>query len=159
MKPAREHATNNKQTYFISSPTWERRPFFKYERWAKLLIDVLMHYRENGYLLHEFVVMPDHFHAIITPKASLEKAGQLIKGGFSFRVKKELEYKGEVWQPGFSDHRIRDERDYQAHKEYVHDNPVKKGLVTIASDYPYSSASGAFQLDEVPQWLKPDVMV
>jgi REP element-mobilizing transposase RayT len=54
-------------------------------------LDVLLHYRAQGkYLLHELVVMPDHFHLLITPRESLERAMQLIKGGFSFRAK-------EIW--------------------------------------------------------------
>jgi REP element-mobilizing transposase RayT len=56
---------------------------------AKLLIDVLFHYREQEkYLLHEFVVMPNHFHLLITPSppATLQRAMQFIKGGFR-RVK------------------------------------------------------------------------
>ncbi len=155
MKPPREHATNNGQTYFVTSETAERRMLFSNERWAKLFLDVLFHYRANGYLLHEFVIMPEHFHATITPNASLEKAVQFIKGGFSFRAKKELQYKWEIWQRGFSDHRIRDMRDYEIHKRYIHQNPVKRRLVFEAKAYPYSSAAGTFELDEVPQWLKP----
>jgi len=35
---------------------------------AKLFLEVLLHYRQQGkYLLHEFVLMPDHFHLLITP--------------------------------------------------------------------------------------------
>jgi putative transposase len=155
MKAPREHATNNGQTYFVTSETAERRMFFGNERWAKLFLEVLFHYRANGYLLHEFVIMPEHFHATITPKASLEKAVQFIKGGFSFRAKKQLEDNGEIWQRGFSDHRIRDMRDYETHKRYIHQNPVKRRLVFEAKAYPYSSAAGTFDLDPVPQWLKP----
>jgi putative transposase len=128
---------------------------FSNERWAKLFLDVLYHYREQAYLLHEFVVMPEHIHMTITPKASLEKAVQFLKGGFSFRAKKELQYGHEIWQRGFSDHRIRDIADYETHKRYIHQNPVKRCLVFDAKAYPYSSASGMFTLDSLPQWLKP----
>jgi putative transposase len=155
MKPFREHATNNGQTYFVTSETAERRMLFSNERWAKLLLEVLFHYRANDYLLHEFVIMPEHFHATITPKASLETAVQFIKGGFSFRAKKDFQFKGEIWQRGFSDHRIRDTRDYEIHKRYIHQNPVKRRLVFEAKVYPYSSAAGTFSLDPLPQWLKP----
>jgi putative transposase len=154
MKPSREHATNNGQTYSITSET-SRRVLFSNERWAKLFLEVLYYYRELAYFLHEFVVMPDHIHATITPKTSLEKAVQFIKGGFSFRAKKELEYGGDIWQRGFSDHRIRDIADYETHRRYIHQNPVKRRLVFDAKAYPYSSASGMFTLDAVPQRLKP----
>ena len=70
MRPKREHATHNQQTYMVTSETWCRRALFPAEPWATLLIGTLYHCRESGYLLHAFVVMPDHFHVLITPKAS-----------------------------------------------------------------------------------------
>jgi putative transposase len=46
--------------------------------------------------------MSDHIHVLLSrdQMMSVEKAMQLIKGGFSYRAKKELGYMGEVWQPG-----------------------------------------------------------
>ena len=66
---------------------------------AGLLVEVLLHYRaERKYLLHEFVVMPDHFHLLLTPVVTLERAVQFIKGGFSYRAKKEGIFAGEIWE-------------------------------------------------------------
>jgi putative transposase len=99
---------------------------------ARLLIDTLLRYREQGkFLLHEFVLMPDHFHLIITPAAdvSLEKALQLIKGGFSFRVKQEMHSNLEIWQPGFTEHRVKDCKDFERHCTYIRENPVRARLV------------------------------
>ena len=155
MKPAREHATNTGQTYMISASTWGRRALFSREVWAKLLIDTLYHYRGTAYLLHEFVVMPDHIHVLLTPRTSLERAVQFIKGGFSYRATKELGSNMEVWQKGFSDHRVRDASDYHLHVIYIRQNPVRKHLCERSEDYPYSSAHGGFELDPAPQGLKP----
>jgi putative transposase len=155
MRPTREHATNTGQTYLVTSSTWERRSLFRNERWARLLIDTLYHYRGSAYLLHEFVIMPDHIHVLLTPKTGLEKAVQFIKGGFSYRAKKELGSNMEVWQKGFSDHRIRDAGDYLRHADYIRRNPVRKNLCERAAEYPYSSAAVGIELDPVPQGLKP----
>ena len=155
MKPQREHATNNSQTYMVTSSTGERRALFQAEPWAKLLIDTLYHYRTTAYLLHEFVIMPDHFHALITPRTSLEKAVQFIKGGFSYRARKELGSNMEVWQKGFQDHRIRDDSDLAVHVSYIHNNPVKERFCQRPDEFPYSSAHAGFDLDAIPQWLKP----
>jgi putative transposase len=119
------------------------------------MIDSLYHYRGSAYLLHEFVVMPDHVHVLFTPKASLEKAVQFIKGGFSYRAKKEFGLSMEIWQKGFSDHRIRDASDYRVHQIYIRQNPVRKNLCAKAEEYPYSSARGGFDFDPPPQGLKP----
>ncbi len=154
LRPTREHATNNGQTYMVTSSTWERRSLFQTESWARLLIDTLYHYRGSTYLLHAFVIMPDHFHILLTPKTSLEKAVQFIKGGFSYRVKKELGSNMEVWQKGFSDHRIRDSEDYSRHVDYILKNPVRKNLCQGVEGFPYSSAVRSFKLDPVPQALK-----
>jgi putative transposase len=155
LKPAREHATNNAQTYFVTSDTWERRALFQNEAWARLFFKTLFHYRGESYLLHEFVLMPDHFHLLISPHISLERAVQLIKGGFSHRVKVELGSNMEIWQRGFADHRIRATGDYDKHLHYIHLNPVKKHLCPSPADYRYSSAFPGWKLDPIPQWLKP----
>ncbi len=58
---------------------------------ARLLVEVLLGYRDQGkYLLHEFVVMPDHVHLVLTPRPeiSLELAVQFIIGGYSYRLRK-----------------------------------------------------------------------
>jgi putative transposase len=119
-------------------------------------MDVLHSYRGRAYLLHEYVLMPEHFHVLITPIGSLERAVQFLKGGFSFRAKKDLQSSMEVWQRGFSDHRVRDEEDYAVHVEYIRRNPVGRKLVELASDYPYCSDFPGSEKDEVPQWLKPE---
>jgi putative transposase len=79
------------RTFFITSSTWGRRPIFRAEPLAQLFLRTLEDYRRAGkFLLHEFVLMPDHFHVIITPSHDipLERAVQFIKGGFSYRVKR-----------------------------------------------------------------------
>jgi putative transposase len=71
---------------------------------------------------------------------SIEKAMQLIKGGFSFRANKELGFRGEIWQRGFSDVRIVDEQSFQRHREYIDNNPVKAGVANSPEEYPYGFA-------------------
>src|SRR5579863_1223178 len=155
MRPIREHATSNGQTYMVTSSTWGRRALFSREVWARLLIHTLFHYRGSAYLLHEFVVMPDHIHVLLTPITSLEKAVQFIEGGFSYRAKKEVGSNLEVWQKGFSDHRIRDASDYRIHQLYIQQNPVRRHFCERPEEYPFSSARAELELDPAPQGLKP----
>lgn len=123
---------------------------------ANLFLEVLGNYHsQHKFLLHEFVLMPDHFHMLLTPTETLEKAVQLIKGGFSYRAKKELGFGGEIWERSFLDRRVRDELEYERFRQYIHQNPVKRGLAAVAGEYPYSSAAGVVPLDEVPLRLKP----
>ena len=110
-----------------------------------------MHYAGSGYELHAYVIMPNHLHVLLTPVESLEKAVQLFKGGFSYRAKKMFEWQFEVWQQGFSDHRIRDAEDWARHLGYIRRNPVNAGLVVEGGEYPYM----AFPKPDFPQGLKP----
>jgi putative transposase len=148
MRPTRENVSRSGQTYFVSSQTSGRRPFFRHERWAVLLQEVLQHYRGTSYLLHAYVIMPDHFHILLSPQDSLERALQNIKGGYSFRARSAFDWHHDIWQAGFSDHRIRDIEDWQHHIEYIRKNPTRE-------DYSYI----ALNLDPVPQRLKPQVVV
>ena len=129
------------RTFFITTVTSQRTALFSNPQKAELMIDVLGHYCEqNKYVLHEFVVMPDHLHLLITPAAeiSLERAMQLIKGGFSYRLGKAK--RGLVWQESFTNHRIRNEEDYAHHADYIRMNPVRARLVERPELYRYSSA-------------------
>ncbi len=147
----------SESTYFVTANVFERKSLFQVEKVARLFVEVLLHYRtEEKYLLHEFVVMPDHFHLILTPtQITLERAMQLMKGGFSFRLNKNLRVKKEVWQPSFMDRRIRDSLEYQKFKDYIWQNPVKRFLAKSPEEYLYSSANSCFALDSVPRRLKP----
>ncbi len=143
------------RTFFVTSLTWGRCDLFKTEQMALLLIDVLQKNRaQHRFELHEFVVMPNHFHALLTPayEIPLERAVQFIKGGFSYRAKRELGFTRPVWQASFQNHRIRDARDYAAHRDYILENPSRAAL---PDDYPYVSSSGKWMLDAVPPGLKP----
>jgi putative transposase len=140
--------------FFVTTNTIQRIPIFRRDATAKLLIDTLAHYRGlRKFLLHEFVIMPDHIHALLTPaeEISLERAMQFIKGGFSYRLDKS----GSVWQSSFTNHRIRGWEDYERHREYIRMNPVRARLASKPEAYPYCSAAGVLQMDAVPQGLKP----
>ena len=85
---------------------------------AELFLTTLSRYRDQShYELHGFVVMPDHSHLLLSPSASLEATVGLIKGGFSFAVRKQ--YNGAVWQEGYYSHRVMDAADYASQFAYI----------------------------------------
>ena len=151
MRPRRETVRRNGHTYFVSTQTLARKPFFRHARWAVLMREILEHYRASSYDLHAFVMMPDHLHILLTPQESLERAMQNIKGGFSFRAKRAFNWKHDVWQPGFSDHRIRDSEDFRRHLIYIERNPIEAGICGHSEHYPYLKCN----LDPFLQRLKP----
>lgn len=136
-------ATGRSRTFFVTTDTYGGRNLLQSERMAGLLIDVLRScVRESRFVIHEFVIMPNHLHVLLTVpgELSVESAMQLIKGRFSFRAKKELEFAGEVWQRGFSDVRITDEESFVRHRKYIEQNPVRAGLANAPDEYPFGAA-------------------
>jgi putative transposase len=147
------HRTGPGRTYFISSATWERRELFRVPKVAEILVLRILACRDrNAYQLHEFVVMPNHFHLLLTPGevTTLEKAMQLIKGGSSHEIHQQTGNKMGIWQIGFHDWTIRDGEDYRAKVGYIRMNPVQAHLVERPEEWPFGSASGKFVLDPVP---------
>ena len=131
------------RTFFVTSVTWERRPLFKSDQAATMLIETLFGYRDRGiFQLYEFVLMPDHVHFLLAPRPSLalERAMQFIKGGYSHRFMKETGSGMEIWERSFTNHRIRDVFDYEKHRNYIRSNPIRARLVERPQDYRYSSA-------------------
>ena len=147
MKPTRLMSPPG--TYFVTFITWQRRRSFVVEAYAKLFLKTLYCYRrQEQFQLHAFALMPEHVHLLITPSpdVTLERILQLVKGGYSHAFGLEFG-RGEVWQRGFTDHRIRDDDDFARHRDYIHQNPVKRGMVESANQYRYCSAFPGYRLD------------
>ena len=150
MRPQREPFRQSGQTYFVTFQTEQRRALFRNERWGVELLNTLQRYASN-FDLHDFVIMPDHVHLLLSPHCPLERVVQLIKGGFSFNARRAFEWKGDIWQPGFTDHRIRDERDWLEHLAYI-----QRNLTSLRQEqYRFCGKHSGLALAPCPQWLKP----
>jgi putative transposase len=140
-------------TYFLTFSAWQRRRLFVVETYARLFLKTLYRYRREGrYALHAFVLMPDHVHLLLTPAqdVTIERALQLIKDGYSHALGAIRGRSAEVWQRGFTDHRIRDPNDFAIRRNYIHQNPVVGKNATAPSEYRYCSAFPGFRLDPWP---------
>jgi putative transposase len=136
--------------YFVTTETWQRRALFLKPEPARIVIDQILDCRGRGFFkLHAFVLMPEHLHMLITPgdETPLEKAVMMIKGGSSYRIKKELLYSFPIWMGGYHDRWIRNAHEYRIRKHYIEQNPVKARIVGIPSEYAFGSASAKFPLD------------
>ena len=150
------HRTRPGFTYFVTTKTWENRAIFQMPENANILIECMMRYREQGaYLLHEFVIMPNHLHFMLTPAATttLEKAVGLIKGGSSREIHSRRASKIQIWQPGFHEESVRDATDFTNKVQYIRMNPVRSNLAENPGDWAYGSASGKFRMDAIPDRL------
>jgi REP element-mobilizing transposase RayT len=81
---------------------------------------------------HLFLVMPDHVHGLFSFP---EKDGlRLTVSTWKRFTATEL---GTVWQRDYFDHRLRAEESFSEKAHYIRQNPVRKGLVTSAEDWPH----------------------
>src|SRR5260370_34085866 len=126
------------RTFFVTAGAYQRKRLFTSETLSTLLLNLLRADREKKrYTIHEYVFMPDHIHLLLTPApdASLEKAMQFIKGGFSFRAKKEAAFRDEVWQAGYNEHRIKEADDDAYQPRHICETPLPGVFASGASDY------------------------
>jgi len=161
-RPARNAAPDQivrpGRIFFATTKTSMGRRLLQSERNAMLLIDVLRScVAERKLLLHDFVVMPDHAHLPMTVPAdmTIERAMQFIKGRFSYRLKRELGFAGEVWQRGFSEARADDPQSFSRYRDYIALNPVKAGIASCPEEYPFCYNS---LVEKKAQGLKPSIL-
>jgi putative transposase len=130
--------------YFITGCLEGRRPVLKEEALADLLLDLYVEARERGRIsLHAYVLMPDHYHLLLTlhGDASISGLVRRVHSAFSRRYRDTRAAAGRLWQRRFYDHVIRDERDWQECWNYIHANPVMAGLVSNPTAYLWSSCA------------------
>ena len=95
------------------------------------------------FLVTAWVFLPDHWHAILFPPCPLTiseamKSVKLTSTNALSRLRGEA---GELWQQRFFDHALRTVQDYWEKVEYIHLNPVRRGLVAKPEGWIWSSAA------------------
>ena len=138
-------------TYFFTVNLLQRQGNDLLVRHIETLRSVVKSVQQrHAFHIHAWVVLPEHLHCVIElppGDADFATRWRLIKAGFSKalprteRLSAVRARRGErgIWQRRYWEHLIQDERDYQAHMDYVHINPVKHGLVMHVKDWPYST--------------------
>ena len=151
-------------TYFFTVNLLQRHDNDLLVRQVGLLRNIVRSVRQrHPFHIHGWVVLPDHLHCVMEmPAGDTDFAlrWRLIKMGFSKalprteRLSRVRAARGErgIWQRRYWEHLIRNDRDMQAHMDYVHFNPVKHGLAACVADWPYSTfhalvAQGIYPLD------------
>jgi putative transposase len=132
-------------TYAVTAVARPNRCPFKQPEFANLMVQIILRYRaQSTYLLHGFVVMPDHMHLLLTPTDAIERAIQCLKGGFSFAVRDRVQE--EIWQPGYEEHCILDADDYESERMNIATHPLRCHY----PDYPFVHLRFAEHLDAWP---------
>ncbi len=117
--------------------------YLRDERIAALVVQALKHFDGERYRLIAWCVMPNHVHVLIEqlPGHPLSKVIHSWKSYTAHEANKLLGRTGDFWMPDYFDRFIRDQKHFDAVIEYIHQNPVKAGLVAAPEDWPWSSAA------------------
>jgi REP-associated tyrosine transposase len=115
------------------------------ERIRSTVLESCLHDNGKKFDLKVAVVMPDHVHLIFTPLMnmqamevySLAEIMDAVKGASAHKINKILGRKGQVWQAESFDHVLRSSESLDTKIAYVLENPVRRGLVNVWSEYPW----------------------
>ena len=147
--------------FFITTCSHQRQTILANTQIAKILVDEWAGARErHGWMVGRYVIMPDHVHFFCAPIRGIapldgindpiykDLSGfiQQWKQWTSKRIIRECnspngpsglrqQFVSPIWQAEFFDHLLRSQESYSQKWEYVHQNPVRKGLVKRVDDW------------------------
>ena len=129
--------------YHVSSRGNEQKDIYQlpsdYERFKGYVHEAQQKY---GFLLHGYVLMPNHFHLVVeTPQANLSQLMHYISGSYTTYFNRRAKRSGHLFQGRYKAILIEHDRYLLELSRYVHLNPVRAGLTQLPEDYPYSSYS------------------
>ena len=128
--------------FFVTCRLLPERRIFGESEFACLARVIRERRRKHGFLLTAWVILPDHWHAILFPRhpLTISEVMEAIKVGSTLRLNAGRKESGLFWQPRFFDRALRTVKEYHEKVEYLHLNPVRAGLAKRAEDWPWSSA-------------------
>ena len=129
---------------------WLRRPSI-----AALVRDAFLHFHEERYLLHEWVIMPNHVHVLLTPlvETPLSSIVHSWKSHTARRINAALGREGRVWASDYFDRMVRSDDHFTKVADYIRANPVNAGLCDAPETWRWSSAYEPSMRDAAPVWF------
>jgi len=135
---------NSERLYFVICCSYKKSEILIDPRVAPILINCIKWFADKSNITPlGFVIMPDHLHWAFALKQPYT-LDNIIKIYKSFTARKigELQHnENKVWQHGYYEHMLRDVKDFRIKLDYMHNNPIRKGLIDRAEDYLYSTAN------------------
>jgi putative transposase len=155
---------------FVTFSTYQRAPFLADTHERESFVTELMRARqEDGFLIHAFVVMPEHIHLVVTPqnvvlaKSLANMKRRTARAAFArWRDVLSEMHRGiapdgstRFWQRGGGyDRNVRDQAELAEKVTYTESNPVCRGLVATPDEWRWSSAF--VRTKRAPDWWAVD---
>ncbi len=159
---SRYRIIDEEQLYFITSTVQKWIPVFTSEKYFEILIDSFKYsQREKNLKIYSYVILDNHFHSILSgnnlrqtisslksftaakiiDQLKTDDKDWLLNQLQYYKLKHKTKSEYQFWQEGFHPQIIYSEEVFKQKAEYIHYNPVKRGLVTEPEYWRYSSAA------------------
>lgn len=146
----------------LTFSTYRRIPVLRYPECADIVLATLERARELlSFQVHAYVIMPEHVHVLIGPQHGTKVSAILarIKQPASQRIAKSLrrsnpqladlmrvkvsedKWETRIWQQGGGfDRNVYSSEVARKMINYIHQNPIRRGMCRLPEEYTYSSA-------------------
>jgi REP element-mobilizing transposase RayT len=134
--------------FFVTSNLVDGLAHFKESEYSVLLKCIDRARNRLGFLLCGYVLMPDHWHALIWCRdpLTISRVMEDLKSTSSREINQSRHRKGTLWQHQFWDRFVRGQKEFHERLEYMHYNPLRRGLAAKPEDWRWSSCSN-FSMD------------
>jgi putative transposase len=130
-------------TYFFTVVLANRNDSILIDHVPELTSVIQLVKTKRPFGMNAWVILPDHMHCLWTlPRHDADYPGRwwAIKSLFTRRYRRlHGGNTRKIWQNRYWEHAIRDQADFDRHRDYIHFNPVRHGYVSRAMDWPCSS--------------------
>jgi len=152
----RGRASIENAAYLITTCTSGQNPILADPANARAVMDGIRWLRDRDRIfVLGYVVMPDHVHLLMVLRGrhTLQTIIRVWKGFTARQIASRKGLSRPIWQPGYHDHMIRDDKDLQNCLDYLHDNPVRKGLVETPEACQFATANPELAEDVDACWM------
>jgi REP element-mobilizing transposase RayT len=139
--PRRVRQQSGSGIYHVMMRGINRQTIFEDEAdYQKFLQTILKYKAQCGYEIHAYCLMSNHVHLLIkVGKESLGQIMQRICGSYVYWYNWKYQRVGNLFQDRFKSEAVEDDTYFLQVQRYIHQNPVKAGLVDDVEDYRWSS--------------------
>ncbi len=139
--PRKARQKSESGIYHIIMRGINRQVIFEEENDYSQFLKTLQRYKAKcGYEIYAYCLMGNHIHLLLkTGTEPLEQIMRRIGGSYVYWYNNKYQRVGNLFQDRFKSEPVEDERYLQTVQRYIHQNPVKAGLVKQIQDYMWSS--------------------
>ncbi|WP_432663375.1 transposase [Wukongibacter baidiensis] len=127
--------------YHIMMRGINRQSIFEEEEDYKRFIETIQKYKEkSGYEVYGYCLMGNHVHILMKiGKEPLEQVMRRIGGSYVYWYNRKYDRIGNLFQDRFKSEPVEDDAYLLTVHRYIHQNPIKAGLVNSLEEYKWSS--------------------